>query len=80
MSFTDYTLRRDTPVLAQSSYGVEKQIMELYVYDYGRKGSLILVVVPSQLNYISGYLDSRTVRLPTVAVRPGAVSKQDTWG
>jgi len=28
----------DTPVLAGSSYGVEKQIMELYVYDYGRKG------------------------------------------
>jgi len=28
----------DTPVLAGSSYGVEKQIMELYLYDYGRKG------------------------------------------
>ena len=29
---------RDTPVLARSSYGIEKQIMELYTYDYGRKG------------------------------------------
>lgn len=30
--------RSETPVLAGSSYGIEKQIMELYVYDYGRKG------------------------------------------
>lgn len=47
-----------TPILAQSSYGIQKQIMELYVYDYGRKG----------------YLDTRSVRLPTVAVRSGAPS------
>jgi len=37
---------------------VQKQISELYVYDYGRKG----------------YLDTRSVRLPTVAVRTGAPS------
>lgn len=28
----------ETPLIPQSSYGVEKSIMELYVYDYGRKG------------------------------------------
>jgi len=53
-----FVVPKDTPVLAGSSYGVEKQIMELYVYDYGRKG----------------YLDTRSVRLPTVAVRSGAPS------
>lgn len=53
-----YVVPQDTPVLAQSSYGVQKQISELYVYDYGRKG----------------YLDTRSVRLPTVAVRTGAPS------
>ncbi|ORY32634.1 hypothetical protein BCR39DRAFT_523291 [Naematelia encephala] len=55
---TSYVVPKDTPVLAGSSYGVEKQIMELYVYDYGRKG----------------YLDTRAVRLPTVAIRSGAPS------
>ena len=49
---------RDTPVVAQTSYGVQKAIVEMYVYDYGRKG----------------YLDTRSVRLPSVTVRPGAVS------
>jgi nucleoside-diphosphate-sugar epimerase len=46
----------DTPPLAQSSYGIQKQIMELYVYDYGRRG----------------FLDTRSIRLPTVAIRAGA--------
>lgn len=49
---------RDTPVLAETSYGSQKQIIELYAYDYGRKG----------------YLETRAVRLPTVAIRSGAVS------
>ena len=47
----------ETPVLAETSYGCQKQIIELYVYDYGRKG----------------FLETRSVRLPTVAIRPGAV-------
>lgn len=48
----------DTPIIPGSSYGVEKTIGELYAYDYGRKG----------------YLDTRSCRLPTVAIRTGAVS------
>jgi nucleoside-diphosphate-sugar epimerase len=48
---------RDTPVLAETSYGCQKQIIELYTYDYGRKG----------------FLETRSVRLPTVAIRSGAV-------
>jgi nucleoside-diphosphate-sugar epimerase len=47
----------ETPVLAETSYGCQKQIIELYVYDYGRKG----------------FLETRSVRLPTVAIRSGAV-------
>ncbi len=39
----------------QSSYGTQKVIGELLVGDYTRKG----------------YLDGRTVRLPTIVVRPG---------
>lgn len=49
---------RETPVQAETSYGCQKQIIELYTYDYGRKG----------------FLETRSVRLPTVAIRPGAVS------
>ncbi|ODO08901.1 NAD-dependent epimerase/dehydratase [Cryptococcus wingfieldii CBS 7118] len=55
---TDYVVPKDTPVIPGSSYGVQKSIIELYVYDYGRKG----------------YLNTRSVRLPTVAIRPGAPS------
>ncbi|WVR07278.1 hypothetical protein IAU60_004319 [Kwoniella sp. DSM 27419] len=47
-----------TPVIPESSYGVQKHIIEMLAYDYGRKG----------------YLNTRTVRLPTVVVRPGAPS------
>lgn len=53
-----YVVPADTPPLPQTSYGIQKHIMEMYVYDYGRKG----------------YLDTRAVRLPTVAIRSGAVS------
>ncbi|ORX36914.1 hypothetical protein BD324DRAFT_591288 [Kockovaella imperatae] len=49
---------QDTPVIAKTSYGIQKQIMEMYVYDYGRKG----------------YLDTRSIRLPSVTIRPGAPS------
>ncbi|KIR55878.1 NAD-dependent epimerase/dehydratase [Cryptococcus gattii Ru294] len=55
---TDYVVPKDTPIIPGSSYGVQKTIIELYAYDYGRKG----------------YLDTRSVRLPTVAIRPGAPS------
>ncbi|WWC89604.1 uncharacterized protein L201_004529 [Kwoniella dendrophila CBS 6074] len=46
------------PVIPESSYGVQKHAIEMIVYDYGRKG----------------YLDTRTVRLVTVTVRPGEPS------
>ena len=45
----------DTPLFPETSYGVQKAIMELYVYDYTRKG----------------YIDGRILRLPTVAIRAG---------
>ena len=44
-----------TPVTPQSSYGTQKVIGELLVADYTRKG----------------YIDGRTVRLPTIVIRPG---------
>ena len=44
-----------TTPVPQSSYGVQKLIGELLVGDYSRKG----------------FIDGRTVRLPTVSVRPG---------
>lgn len=55
---TDYVIPADTPIIPGTSYGVEKTIVELYAYDYGRKG----------------YLDTRSCRLPTVAIRTGAPS------
>ncbi|KAL7421499.1 hypothetical protein Q5752_003268 [Cryptotrichosporon argae] len=54
----DTVLPTETPLLPGTSYGVEKAITELYVFDYGRKG----------------YLDTRSLRLPTVAIRSGAPS------
>lgn len=51
-------LSSETPAIAETSYGCQKQIIELYTYDYGRKG----------------LLETRSVRLPTVAIRSGAVS------
>jgi nucleoside-diphosphate-sugar epimerase len=44
-----------TAATPQSSYGTQKVIGELLITDYTRKG----------------YLDGRTVRLPTIVVRPG---------
>ncbi|HWI14403.1 MAG TPA: D-erythronate dehydrogenase [Burkholderiales bacterium] len=44
-----------TAATPQSSYGTQKVIGELLINDYSRKG----------------YLDGRTVRLPTIVVRPG---------
>lgn len=45
----------DAPVTPHTSYGTQKAIGELLVYDMTRKG----------------YIDGRSLRLPTVAVRPG---------
>ena len=45
----------DAPVTPQASYGVQKAIAELLIYDMTRKG----------------FLDGRSLRLPTVTVRPG---------
>jgi len=44
-----------TPTHPASSYGAQKAIGELLVHDYARKG----------------FVDGRSVRLPTIAVRPG---------
>jgi len=44
-----------TAVMPQSSYGTQKAIGELLVNDYSRKG----------------YIRGRTLRLPTVVIRPG---------
>jgi nucleoside-diphosphate-sugar epimerase len=49
----------DAPVMPQSSYGAEKAIGEFLVYDMTRKG----------------FLDGRSLRLPTVTVRPGKPNK-----
>ena len=46
----------DTTALApQSSYGIQKAVIELFVNDYTRKG----------------FIDARVLRLPTICVRPG---------
>jgi nucleoside-diphosphate-sugar epimerase len=49
----------DAPVTPQTSYGTQKAIAELMVYDMTRKG----------------YIDGRSLRLPTVTVRPGKPNK-----
>ena len=43
----------------QSSYGAQKAVGELYVHDFTRKG----------------FVDGRSLRLPTVSVRPGKPNK-----
>lgn len=43
----------------QSSYGAQKAVGELYVHDYTRKS----------------FVDGRSLRLPTVSVRPGKANK-----
>lgn len=45
----------DAPLVPQASYGTQKAIGELLVYDMTRKG----------------FVDGRSLRLPTVTVRPG---------
>ena len=45
----------DAPLMPQASYGVQKAIGEYLVYDMTRKGMI----------------DGRSLRLPTVTVRPG---------
>ena len=49
----------DAPLTPQASYGTQKAIGELLVYDMTRKG----------------YVDGRSLRLPTVTVRPGKPNK-----
>ena len=49
----------DAPLLPQSSYGTQKAIGEYLVYDMSRKG----------------FVDGRSLRLPTVTVRPGKPNK-----
>ncbi len=48
-------VRDDSPVTPQASYGAQKLIGEYLVYDMTRKG----------------FIDGRSLRLPTVTVRPG---------
>jgi D-erythronate 2-dehydrogenase len=48
-----------TPLTPQTSYGAQKACGELLVNDYSRKG----------------YLDGRSLRLPTIVVRPGKPNK-----
>ena len=49
----------DAPVTPQASYGTQKAIGEFLVYDMSRKG----------------FIDGRSLRLPTVTVRPGKPNK-----
>ncbi len=57
----DYTetVGDETPQTPQTSYGVQKAIGEMLVQDYSRKGML----------------DGRSLRLPTIVVRPGKPNK-----
>ena len=48
-----------SPTFPASSYGTQKAMGELLVNDYSRKG----------------FVDGRTLRLPTISVRPGAPNK-----
>jgi len=49
------TVDDSTAVMPQSSYGMEKAIVELMVNDYSRRN----------------YVDGRVLRLPTICIRPG---------
>ena len=51
----------DINLLPQTSYGTQKVIGELLVNDYSRKG----------------FIDGRSLRLPTVVVRPGRPNRAD---
>jgi nucleoside-diphosphate-sugar epimerase len=53
-----------TPLTPQTSYGTQKAMGELLVTDFHRKG----------------FLDGRSLRLPTIVVRPGKPNKAaSTW-
>lgn len=52
-------IRDDTHLTPQTSYGAQKAAGELLVADYGRKG----------------FIDGRSLRLPTIVVRPGRPNK-----
>jgi len=52
-------IRDDTPQTPQNSYGIQKAASELLVSDYSRKG----------------FIDGRSLRLPTIVVRPGRPNK-----
>ncbi|MEO8487867.1 MAG: D-erythronate dehydrogenase [Betaproteobacteria bacterium] len=49
----------DQALTPQSSYGAQKAVGELLVHDYARKG----------------FIDGRSLRLPTITVRPGKPNK-----
>lgn len=51
----DQPIKEDTAPLPRSSYGTQKAIAELLVNDFSRRG----------------YIDGRSLRLPTIAIRPG---------
>lgn len=53
------TVVDSTPLTPQTSYGAQKACGELLVNDYARKG----------------YVDGRSLRLPTIVVRPGKPNK-----
>ncbi len=54
----------DTPQKPETSYGTQKAIGEALVNDYSRKG----------------YIDGRSLRLPTITIRPGKPNKAaSTW-
>ena len=57
-------LNDDTPLTPQTSYGAQKAVGELLVADFHRKG----------------LLDGRSLRLPTICIRPGKPNKAaSTW-
>src|SRR2546423_1624401 len=52
-------VRDDSPITPQTSYGAQKAMGELMVYDMTRKS----------------FIDGRSLRLPTITVRPGKPNK-----
>ncbi len=57
-------LNDDTPLTPQTSYGAQKAMGELLVADFHRKG----------------LMDGRSLRLPTICIRPGKPNKAaSTW-
>jgi nucleoside-diphosphate-sugar epimerase len=58
------TVTDTTPLLPQTSYGAQKAASELLIADYHRKG----------------FVDGRSLRLPTIVVRPGPANRAaSTW-